>query len=172
MVCVFHAPIAIILQSTSLYFGQKSAQPAFHKSHVLHMPNFRLIRQFQMPNSHLLVTYLGVEMHPKFRRRRCRFFSLAVSSFPRFSTDLLGQHLFNLLQPQEKRAATNNKSCFVVQYQTVTLNSFDLLGKTWQVLLTSTFETACELMCSFCALLVVSTTFFGLQTHCEANFQL
>ena len=48
---------------------------------------------------------------------------------------------FNL----KKEAATNNKSCFAVQYQTVTLNLFDLLGKTWQVLLTSTFETACVL---------------------------
>ena len=96
---------------------------------------------------------------PKFRHLSPWF---PNGEFPQFSTDLLGQHLFNLLQPSKKKTATKD----VLQCNIkLTLNSFDFLGKKLGRCYekTKNFRNCCSV--SFCsAQQTVGVYDLGLQT--------
>ena len=122
-VCVVHAPVEIISQSTTFYFGQKSAQPAFQIACLTHAHTSVL--DAKLPS----VAHMpGCEESPNSDIFRLDFQTVSSLSSQLIYLANISSISFNL---QKK---SSNKRCFAVQYQTVTLNSFDFLGKTWQVL--------------------------------------
>lgn len=117
-VCVVHAPVEIISQSTTFYFGQKSAQPAFQIACLTHahtpVLDAKLPSVAHMP---------GCEESPNSDIFRLDFQTVSSLSSQLIYLANISSISFNL---QKK---SSNKSCFAVQYQTVTLNSLDFLGK-------------------------------------------